>query len=172
MMSDKLDWTKTLGDAVLAQQADVMDAIQRLRSKAAQQAVTTKQQKVSVQQQENKEVISSSKPSPIRSTFPTTIRRRFMVSGPMRTIRRIISAIHPILVPVSLLQGLHLEPAGRSDAGAITGAAAATGVTATSMSITTTGRTTSGTTGSTIRPTARACDTTTPASSRNSATII
>src|SRR3981189_2661988 len=34
MMSDKIDWTKNLGDAVLAQQADVMDAVQRLRAKA------------------------------------------------------------------------------------------------------------------------------------------
>src|SRR6478672_3998714 len=34
MMSDKVDWTKNLGDAVLAQQPDVMDAIQRLRTKA------------------------------------------------------------------------------------------------------------------------------------------
>ena len=34
MMSDKIDWTKDLGDAVLAQQTDVMDAIQRLRAKA------------------------------------------------------------------------------------------------------------------------------------------
>src|SRR5580692_9727174 len=34
MMSDKLDWTKDLGDAMLAQQADLMDAIQRLREKA------------------------------------------------------------------------------------------------------------------------------------------
>ncbi|XIA67084.1 DUF2950 family protein [Bradyrhizobium sp. TZ2] len=34
MMSDKIDWTKNLGDAVLAQQADVMDAIQRLCAKA------------------------------------------------------------------------------------------------------------------------------------------
>jgi Protein of unknown function (DUF3300) len=33
MMSDKLDWTQTLGDAVLAQQADVMDAIQRCAPK-------------------------------------------------------------------------------------------------------------------------------------------
>ena len=41
MMSDKLDWTKSLGDAMLAQQADLMDAIQRLRDKGAcqQQAV-------------------------------------------------------------------------------------------------------------------------------------
>ena len=50
MMSNKLDWTQQLGDAVLAQQPDVMDAIQRLRVKAqannkltstAQQTVTT-----------------------------------------------------------------------------------------------------------------------------------
>jgi hypothetical protein len=50
MMSNKLDWTQQLGDAVLAQQPDVMDAIQRLRVKAqannklqstSQQTVTT-----------------------------------------------------------------------------------------------------------------------------------
>src|SRR6202012_5688006 len=34
MMNDKLDWTKDLGDAMLAQQADLMDAIQRLREQA------------------------------------------------------------------------------------------------------------------------------------------
>lgn len=33
-MSDKLDWTQKLGDAFLAQQDDVMDAIQFLRAKA------------------------------------------------------------------------------------------------------------------------------------------
>ena len=59
MMSDKLDWTKELGDAVLAQQPDVMDAIQRLRSKAQanNKLTSTKQQKVSVQREEDKEVI-------------------------------------------------------------------------------------------------------------------
>jgi hypothetical protein len=59
MMSDKLDWTKGLGDAVLAQQPDVMDAIQRLRSRAqaANKLTTTKQQKVSVRQEQNKQVI-------------------------------------------------------------------------------------------------------------------
>ena len=48
MMSDKLDWTKDLGDAVLAQQPDVMDAIQRLRSKAHdnKKLSSTKEQKV------------------------------------------------------------------------------------------------------------------------------
>src|SRR5258708_4211731 len=59
MMSDKIDWTKNLGDAVLAQQPDVMDAIQRLRTKAYdnKKLTTTKQQKVSVQTQESKQVI-------------------------------------------------------------------------------------------------------------------
>lgn len=59
MMSDQLDWTKRLGDAFLAQQPDVMDAIQRLRSKAYdnKKLVTTKQQKVSVQAQEGKQVV-------------------------------------------------------------------------------------------------------------------
>lgn len=66
MMSDKIDWTKSLGDAVLAQQADVMDAIQRLRSKAYdnKKLVTTKQQKVSVQTQENKQAIVIESASP------------------------------------------------------------------------------------------------------------
>jgi hypothetical protein len=59
MMSDKIDWTKDLGDAVLAQQADVMDAVQRLRAKAQarNKLVTNKQQKVSVQKQDNRDVI-------------------------------------------------------------------------------------------------------------------
>jgi Protein of unknown function (DUF3300) len=59
MMSDKLDWTKGLGDAMLAQQADLMDAIQRLREKARSnnKLTSTKQQKVTVQRQEDKQVI-------------------------------------------------------------------------------------------------------------------
>ena len=69
MMSDKIDWTKSLGDAVLAQQPDVMDAIQRLRSKAydSKKLVTTKQQKVSVRTQENRQAIV------IESADPNTI---------------------------------------------------------------------------------------------------
>ena len=54
MMNDKLDWAQQLGDAVLAQQADVMDAIQRLRAKAQANGKleTSKQQKVTVKQEE------------------------------------------------------------------------------------------------------------------------
>jgi Protein of unknown function (DUF3300) len=59
MMSDKLDWTQNLGNAVLAQQPDVMDAIQRLRTKAYdnKKLTTTEQQNVSVQTQEGKQVV-------------------------------------------------------------------------------------------------------------------
>jgi uncharacterized protein DUF3300/endosialidase-like protein len=59
MMSDQLDWTEKLGDAVLAQQADLMDAIQRLRGQAQANGklVTTKQQKVTVSQEANKQAI-------------------------------------------------------------------------------------------------------------------
>lgn len=69
MMSDKIEWTKSLGDAVLAQQPDVMDAIQRLRSKAYdnKKLVTTKQQKVSVRTQENRQVVV------IESTDPAAV---------------------------------------------------------------------------------------------------
>gem|GEM_PF-6729048 len=38
MMNDKLDWTQQLGDAFLAQQKDVLDAVQRLRGRADAEA--------------------------------------------------------------------------------------------------------------------------------------
>jgi hypothetical protein len=49
MMSDKPDWTQTLGDAFLARQQTVLDAIQGLRARAdaAGNLETTPQQKVS-----------------------------------------------------------------------------------------------------------------------------
>ena len=34
MMSERIDWTQSVGDAFLAQEADVMDSIQRLRARA------------------------------------------------------------------------------------------------------------------------------------------
>ena len=66
MMSDKLDWTQKLGDAVLAQQADVMDAIQRLRAKAQANGKleTTKQQTVTVTQEADQQVIEIEPASP------------------------------------------------------------------------------------------------------------
>ena len=51
MMSEKLDWTQKLGDAFLAQQKEVMDTAQKLRSKAQEQGTlkTTEQQVVTAE---------------------------------------------------------------------------------------------------------------------------
>jgi hypothetical protein len=58
MMDEQLDWTERLGSAVVAQQPDVMDAIQRLRRQAAaagalwssaQQTVTTERQGIVIE---------------------------------------------------------------------------------------------------------------------------
>ncbi len=77
MMNDDLDWTEKLGDAMLAQQADVMDAIQRLRGKAQANGklATTKQQKVSVTQEADKPVIVIEPASPETCMCPITSRR-------------------------------------------------------------------------------------------------
>ncbi len=52
IMSDQLDWTQNLGDAFLAQQADVMETVQKLRARAqAQNSLkSTKEQKVIVEE--------------------------------------------------------------------------------------------------------------------------
>ena len=59
MMNTQLDWTQKLGNAVMAQQADVMAAVQRLRAKAEaeKKLETTKEQIVSTQTQGPKQVI-------------------------------------------------------------------------------------------------------------------
>jgi hypothetical protein len=69
MMSEKLDWTQKLGDAVLAQQPDIMDAVQRLRTKAQanNKLTSSKEQKVSVTQQQDKQIIV------IEPTVPDTV---------------------------------------------------------------------------------------------------
>ena len=52
-MSKNLDWTSELGDAFLAQQADMLDAIQRMRKKANQagKLASTKEQQVVVEKE-------------------------------------------------------------------------------------------------------------------------
>jgi len=69
MMSEKLDWTEKLGDAVVDQQPDVMDAIQRLRAKAQanNKLPSTKQQTVKVDQVQGRQIIA------IQPTDPDTV---------------------------------------------------------------------------------------------------
>jgi hypothetical protein len=58
-LADDIRWTTDLGNAFLAQQSDVMDAVQRMRKKAADKGnlKTTEQQKVETKMVENKTVI-------------------------------------------------------------------------------------------------------------------
>ena len=59
MMSERLDWTQKLGDAFLAQQKEVLAAVQQLRSRAqaAGNLKSTKEQKVTTEQQNGTTVI-------------------------------------------------------------------------------------------------------------------
>ena len=65
-MSAKLDWMLKLGDAVLAQQPDVMDAVQRLRRRAdaSKKLTSTKEQTVSKREEQGKETIVIEPTSP------------------------------------------------------------------------------------------------------------
>lgn len=72
MMSSKLEWTQKLGDAVLAQQEDVMDAVQRLRARAQSndKLKSTKEQSVTTRQVNNKPVIVIEQADPNRVYVP------------------------------------------------------------------------------------------------------
>ena len=63
-MNDKLDWTQKLGDAFLAQQKEVLDAVQRLRGRAQESGnlKSSEQQKVIVE------------PAPSGSSSQTVVR--------------------------------------------------------------------------------------------------
>src|SRR6478609_4904158 len=58
-LADDIQWTTELGNAFLAQQSDVMDAVQRMRKKATEKGAltTTEQQKVETKVIEEKTVI-------------------------------------------------------------------------------------------------------------------
>jgi hypothetical protein len=60
MMSERLDWTQKLGEAFLAQEQDIMDSVQRMRARAydRKKLETTREQVVSVKQEQNRQVIS------------------------------------------------------------------------------------------------------------------
>src|SRR3954469_5768687 len=59
LLNECLEWTQKLGEAFLAQEKDVMDAVQRMRARAydRKKLVTTKQQVVSVREEQNRQVI-------------------------------------------------------------------------------------------------------------------
>lgn len=62
MMSDDLDWTQTLGDALTYQQKDVLIAIQQLRDKAVAAGAIKSDDKITVKQVDDNVVIQSANP--------------------------------------------------------------------------------------------------------------
>ena len=81
MMAQEPDWTQRMGEAFLAQQADVMDSVQKLRQKAqaAGNLKTTAEQKVVVERRDRYQRLS--RPILKLSMFPVTIRRWSMGPG-------------------------------------------------------------------------------------------
>ncbi len=78
-LSDNIKWTTDLGNAFLAQQSDVMDAVQRMRKKAqdAGNLKSSEQQKVETKVVESKQVIIVQQASPevvyVPSYNPTVV---------------------------------------------------------------------------------------------------
>jgi len=72
-MNEKLDWTQKLGDAFLAQQADVMDTVQLLRAKADANGhlKTTEQQVVKTETQGTQTIYVVESPKPEVIYVPT-----------------------------------------------------------------------------------------------------
>ena len=175
-MSSKLSWTQKLGDAVLAQQNDVMDSVQRLRARAQAQKKleTTKEQRSTSRTEQNSRSSSSSRRSPTPCTCLTTIRRWFTARGLTRPILRIITRRLSVITPAPRsrpdwpsARASPSAPGRRAEAGV----EASAGATTTSTSTSTT-RPTSTTSGSTIRITATARATTTRTSPINSTKAI
>jgi hypothetical protein len=73
MMNDKLDWTQQLGDAFLAQQSDVLDAVQQLRARADAngQLKSTAEQKVTKTSRPAGQQPSSAAPASVYAIEPT-----------------------------------------------------------------------------------------------------
>ena len=137
MMSEKLDWTEKLGDAVVAQQADLMDAIQRLRAKAQanHKLSSTKSRPSASSKCKAGRSLPSSRPTPTRSMSPITTPASSMAIGRIPTIRRITGRHPPILALASSPPALPSAPATRLAVGRradVIGAAGSIGTTITS----------------------------------------
>ncbi len=72
MLSQHLEWTEKLGNTVLAQQADVMAAVQRLRVKAYdnKKLSSTKEQTVTVRQEDGKPIVAVEPAAPDSIAVP------------------------------------------------------------------------------------------------------
>ncbi len=97
MMSNQLDWTQKLGDAMIGQQKDVAAAVQRLRAKAeaAGNLKSTPQQKVTTQSSGGANAIVIEPANRKSCTCRTTTRPGPTANGRIRPIRRPIIRRRP-----------------------------------------------------------------------------
>ena len=166
MMNDKLEWTQKLGDAVLAQQPDVMGAIQRLRQRAQanNKLASSKQQTVTTQEEGGQQVIDIQPAEPDMLYVPYYDPSVVYGAWPDPDYPPYYFGTPDYIGADLLAAGLAFGGAyalGNWVGGGYRWAAASTGEPTTSMSIarrTSTMRTSE--TGFTIRSTDRACDTT------------
>src|SRR6478735_2218950 len=72
-LADDIQWTADLGNAFLAQQSEVMDAVQRMRKKAQERGTlkSTEQQKVETKVVESKQVVVIQQANPEVVYVPT-----------------------------------------------------------------------------------------------------
>ena len=88
-LADNIKWTTDLGNAFLAQQSDVMDAVQRMRKKAqeAGNLKSSEQQKVETKVVESKQVIIVQQASPEVVYVPATTQPLCMGLPSTRILR-------------------------------------------------------------------------------------
>ena len=89
-LADDIQWTTDLGNAFLAQQADVMDAVQRMRKKAKDKGAleSNEQQKVETQGRRGEDGHRRASPRTPRSSTCRPTARRSSTARPSIRIRR------------------------------------------------------------------------------------
>jgi len=98
-LSDDIQWTTDLGNAFLARQSDVMEAVQVMRKKAKDKGTlaSNEQQKVETKVVEQKQVIVVESTNPeviyVPSYSPTVVYGRRRIRIPRSTIRRTIQGL-------------------------------------------------------------------------------
>ncbi len=107
MMNDQLAWTQDLGDAFLAQQTDVLDAVQRLRARAdaAGNLKSTSQQTVRRVNRPANVSAASGAPATAYEIVPTTPDEYYVpIYDPSSRLRRVAVSRLPsvLLVPARL----------------------------------------------------------------------
>ena len=149
LLNENIEWTTELGDAFLAQQNEVMDAVQRMRAKAKDggKLATTEQQKVETKVVDEKTVIeiqpASTEVVYVPTYSPSVIWGPHDATRTRRCTTRPITPAGPGSDSASGSRSASASRAAGAGAAAGAGTTRSTSTTTTTTSTTTTGRTTS-----------------------------